>query len=240
MTCGIYAIENMVNGNVYVGQSSRIERRWYHHRYRLNGREPGACNKHFLAAWNKYGEESFLFYILEECPSDQLTRREQHWADTLRQQGKELYNAGRFVDATSRGQKMPPETRSKISAANKGKNKGKDNPMYGKKRSAEDRARISEGNKGEKNGQYGKKRSAEDRARISEKLKGKQIGRIFSPETIEKLSGENNSSAKLTWEQVREIRLLHSQGKSAYSLAKIYPVSRVAIRCIVNRRTWIE
>ena len=31
MTCGIYKIENKINGKVYIGQSIEIERRWQKH-----------------------------------------------------------------------------------------------------------------------------------------------------------------------------------------------------------------
>lgn len=43
---------------------------------------------------------------------------------------------------------------------------------------------------------------------------------------------------KLTEDQVREIRSLHSQGAAKSRLAKAYGVSRPTIRSIINRETW--
>ena len=60
---GIYKIENKVNGKVYVGQSIDIERRWYSHKTQLNGNRHG--NVHLQNAWNKNGNNSFEFVIVE-------------------------------------------------------------------------------------------------------------------------------------------------------------------------------
>ena len=38
MTCGIYKIENKINGKLYIGQSINIEERWKNHKthYKIN------------------------------------------------------------------------------------------------------------------------------------------------------------------------------------------------------------
>ena len=76
---GIYKIENLVNYKVYIGQSVDIEGRWYSHIHDLN--DGTHQNKHLQNAWNKYGSESFIFTILEECEEEKLTEREQYWID---------------------------------------------------------------------------------------------------------------------------------------------------------------
>ena len=76
---GIYKIENKVNGKVYIGQSIDIDTRWYNHRNELNGNRH--CNEHLQNAWNKYGEHSFEFIIIEECTLDNIDEREIYWID---------------------------------------------------------------------------------------------------------------------------------------------------------------
>lgn len=50
--------------------------------------------------------------------------------------------------------------------------------------------------------------------------------------------GKANHKTKLTEAQVLEIRHLHSEGRTFYSLSKIYPVSANNIRDICFRKTW--
>jgi len=50
--------------------------------------------------------------------------------------------------------------------------------------------------------------------------------------------GENNSSAKLTWEQVKKIREWVARGETQRSVAAIYEVSQGHISDIVTRKKW--
>lgn len=74
---GIYKIENLKNGKIYIGQSYNISYRWIHHKSDLRGGIHH--NKHLQNAWNKYGEDNFSFEILEECERELLNSREQYW-----------------------------------------------------------------------------------------------------------------------------------------------------------------
>jgi hypothetical protein len=58
------------------------------------------------------------------------------------------------------------------------------------------------------------------------------------PELIPR--GEQNGSAKLTADQVREIRVLYSQGATKRYLARQFSVVPATIRFIVNGITWRE
>lgn len=74
---GIYCIENLKNNIKYIGLSRNIEQRWKQHKYKLKS---GTHNNTYLQnAWNKYGEDNFHFYILEECSQEELNNKEQHW-----------------------------------------------------------------------------------------------------------------------------------------------------------------
>lgn len=101
MSCGIYKIRNIVIEKVYVGHSQNIENRWWEHRISL--RKGDHHNRHLQSSFVKYGEESFEFSILEECSIDQLSSREQIWADDFRSKGIELYNQGDYLDSPVRG-----------------------------------------------------------------------------------------------------------------------------------------
>jgi len=41
-------------------------------------------NKYIQRSWNKYGEENFMFEILENCEVEKLIEREQYYIDTLK------------------------------------------------------------------------------------------------------------------------------------------------------------
>jgi hypothetical protein len=59
--------------------------------------------------------------------------------------------------------------------------------------------------------------------------------------TSKKAKGENSGRAKLTWEQVREIRELHSKGGvSQRQLGRMFRVDNKTIQAIIQNRTWIE
>lgn len=75
--CGIYCIENLVNGKKYIGLSKNVIRRFSRHKTYLNGRYH--VNEHLQSAWNKYGEENFKFYIIEECGEELLKEREIYY-----------------------------------------------------------------------------------------------------------------------------------------------------------------
>lgn len=76
---GIYKIENIVNGKVYVGQSINIEQRWYNHKNELNGNRH--CNLYLQNAWNKYGKDSFVFSVLEQCELNNIDEKEIYWIE---------------------------------------------------------------------------------------------------------------------------------------------------------------
>ena len=59
---GIYCIENTKNHKKYIGQSIDIYQRWYVHKSKLNMNKHHS--HHLQQAWNKYGDNCFIFYSL--------------------------------------------------------------------------------------------------------------------------------------------------------------------------------
>ena len=63
MSVGIYQILNLNNGKRYVGQSRQVDQRIKNHIRKL--RKNKHKNNILQRAWNKHGEKSFLFQVLE-------------------------------------------------------------------------------------------------------------------------------------------------------------------------------
>ena len=56
---GIYAIENLTNGRMYIGSAQRFNKRWKEH---LRALERGVHHSRFLQRdWDKCGSEAFRF-----------------------------------------------------------------------------------------------------------------------------------------------------------------------------------
>ena len=89
--CGIYCIENLVNGKKYIGLSADVEQRLKKHkRYLRKKQHP---NEHLQASWNKYGEDSFDFKIVETCDKDVLSEKEIYYIDLFNTQDNKFgYN----------------------------------------------------------------------------------------------------------------------------------------------------
>lgn len=128
---GIYKITNKVNKKFYIGSSKDLKDRWSDHRKELRHNYHG--NPHLQSSWNKYGEESFIFEILEECESNDeiLFQTEQKWLDETKCYDKKIgYNicekAGRPPLRSSAS--LSEETIKKMSE----KMSGENNPFFGK------------------------------------------------------------------------------------------------------------
>lgn len=69
--CGIYAIRNDINNNMYVGSSNNIRNRLNYH---LQALIHGNCSNHNLQkAVDIFGIDKFSFIILEECEDNHST-----------------------------------------------------------------------------------------------------------------------------------------------------------------------
>lgn len=100
--CGIYKIENKINGHVYIGQSINIARRWRTHKNQYNQSDNNQYESSLYRAIRKYGLDNFSFEVLEECSRDQLNQKEIYWI--------KYYNS--YLDGyndTSGGDAAPPQ-----------------------------------------------------------------------------------------------------------------------------------
>ena len=70
---GVYIITNTNNFKVYIGSSHDIRYRWSRHKRDVNDNV-----HHSLAlqrAWDKYGEDTFDFNVIELCSIDSLINK---------------------------------------------------------------------------------------------------------------------------------------------------------------------
>ena len=218
---GVYCWRNTVNGKVYVGSASvSISLRRRLHRNELRRGVHG--NRHFQAAWRKYGEAAFTFEVIEECSPDDCLTREQFWIDELNATDPQRgYNICP-VAGNRRGVKASDETRAKLSAAHLGK-------TYSEYQRASMRVPKPP-------------RTAEHCAAMS----AAQKGRVFTEEHKRKLSagrkgklrGEENVSSKLTNDQVVEIKSLLASGVKIILIAHRFQVHRKTISRIKSGERW--
>ena len=152
MDTGVYQIRNLVNERVYVGGTEEsFKVRWGHHLGRL--RAGKHCNQYFQNAWDKYGEDRFVFEILLYCDPEDCLTFEQIGLDTIDNKYNLCPTAGNRT-----GYKHTEATKRKISQGNLGKvvsdEARKRMRQSGKVKKFSDihKKNISKANKGEGNG----------------------------------------------------------------------------------------
>lgn len=137
----VYLVTNTVNCKVYVGQTTRPTVRWGEHWYGSHN-NPRSRLQYSI---RKYGKSNFHFAIVAEAESqDQLDHLERLWIICLntldKRHGYNLTSGGEHFTHTA-------ETRAKIAAAGRGRTcvrpRGVDSPSYGRRMSAEARAKMS-------------------------------------------------------------------------------------------------
>lgn len=152
MISGIYQIRCLENGRVYIGSSINLKRRRNSHFSQLR-RNVHYCF-HLQRAFNKYGEESFVFEIVEECQVKLLIEKEQFWIDKIPQRMR--FNTRKIAESNF-GSKMSKEICEKRSAR-----------LLGHRLSEETKKKISQSH-------LGKSISQETKNKLSKALKGKFV-----------------------------------------------------------------
>lgn len=86
--CGVYMITSINTGLLYIGSSKDINRRFYQHRRELKKGEH--YNKRMQRTINKFGQQDFIYQILEETTEENLLEVEQKYIDSLGVCNKEI------------------------------------------------------------------------------------------------------------------------------------------------------
>ncbi|MEC3020616.1 GIY-YIG nuclease family protein [Bacillus cereus] len=199
MSIGIYTITNVENKKVYIGQSTNLEARENRHFWFLKqNRHP---NDHLQKAFNKYGQDNFVFEIIEETTDTDLDKKEMYYISLLKSNNRKYgYNK---ESGGSLGKRHCEETRKMMSERQK---KFANLP--------EQKKRVSEWAKN-------RKRSEKER----------KLHR-------ERVQGERSSLAKLSEENVREIKTALFLGIAPKELSNIFNVTFQTIYDIRNMKTW--
>jgi group I intron endonuclease len=204
---GIYMIRNVINNKKYVGStcsSNGFYKRWRIHKAYL--RHNNHPNSHLQNAWNKYGEDSFEFMILEECEDNKLISREQYWISrydtTNRAKGYNLKEAG----SNGKGYHHTKEAIEKIRIAalkNGGRKPGfkideetrrkminghKNHPRINYKHSEDTKLKLSIAHKGKKTSEEAKRNLSNSMTLWWSKNRHKVIRQKASEETKKRMS----------------------------------------------------
>lgn len=187
---GVYGIINKVNGKIYIGStSSTFEKRFGIHKRQLRLGIHG--NSHLQASWNKYGENSFEFKVLEECTPEFCIVLENWWIEHYAANDRNKGYNKRDVADSNFGIKRSEETkrRQSLIASNRSQEVRENMAaaQRGKVCSAETRAKMS-------NSHRGKKCSEEKKLKISTSRKSAKVD--GSVKLVE-YSGKSQSIA--TW-----------------------------------------
>jgi group I intron endonuclease len=97
---GVYLIRNTENSKLYIGSASiKFRKRYNEHLNEL--RKGSHKNEYLQKSWNKYGEQSFVFEILEICKKEECLTKEQYWIDKHLTESKKIYNINKFATGTT-------------------------------------------------------------------------------------------------------------------------------------------
>ena len=152
---GVYAITCLVNDKKYIGCSKDVRGRFSVHKAELRNNHHN--NKAMQDDWNKYGECSFEFDLLEECSVEELSDKEEFWIE---------YYGSHYSDM------LYNQVQGGLSRS------GERNPMYGKHFSEESRSNQSIRMKEylsdpTHHPMYGKHHTEESKKNISQSLTGR-------------------------------------------------------------------
>ena len=98
---GIYKITNKSTGQMYIGQSNDIERRFYEHQ--TKGDTSRIPVDHLI---KQLGKDAFTYERLEECSLQQLNERESYW-EVYYDARKNGYNKQRCGETHAAGEENP-------------------------------------------------------------------------------------------------------------------------------------
>lgn len=200
----IYKATNKINGKVYIGQTIRTleQRKWQHLDAAKNG-----CKTHFYNAIRKYGEENFVFEIIDEASSIQeLNELERYYIDKFDtiKNGYNMVDGGdnnvMFLDDVKQKHlesMRSEETRKKISATLK--NYRKEHPW-----TEEQKRKFAESKYGNKNF-AGHHLTPEHREAINKKLR-KKVHCIDENKNVVAEFNSVRDAAKWWWQNGYEDR----------------------------------
>lgn len=220
---GIYEILNIKNNKRYIGQSIHVRTRLLKHRRILKKNEHQS--KHLQNSWNKYGEENFVFNVIEYCEIEELDSKEDYYILKYNSNNREYGYNERIDNKTNRGLKWSEEQREKWM------NSMKNNPWYKNHKIPQET--LEKAWEASRNKIW----TEEERKRHSEILKGTTVSDTSKMKLAQQ--GSKNPSSKLTENDIKEIICLCKNKYCSHKeIAEAYGVSLGSIASISINRTW--
>ena len=123
MASGVYSILCLKTKKLYIGSATSVKIRIYEHKRTLNKGSHHNC--HLQKAWDKYGEDSFQFLIVQLVDVDLLIATEQYWIDKTQAANPAFgFNICKLA-GSALGTKRTPDQRKRISDGHLGIGAGK-------------------------------------------------------------------------------------------------------------------
>lgn len=252
---GIYKITNMINNKIYIGSAVDFYDRFSHHRKRLRGGYHS--NTHLQRSFDKYGENNFIFEIIEIVEDkSMLLDREQYWLDYTKCYDRNIgYNIAKNARSPMLGVKLSDEQKKRISEIHKGKSlsdehkKKMSESQKGIKKSDRQREIMHQASKNywsndeNKEKQSKRMKSAhKDNPELRNHLINYNKNRIVTEKERQSISerkrGSNHHNAKLDEEKVREIKIMLRDGINRKIIADKFDVSIYVISKIATGYRW--
>ena len=207
---GIYKIENLVNGKVYIGSSVCLDKRKQNHFIQL--KNSNHDNSYLQRACNKYGIDNLKFIVIEfidkiddkKALKEIILDREQYWTNEMRALERQYgYNLATKANSML-GYKHSEESKKRMSIA-----------KIGKKHSKEAKIKIGNASRGDKNFWYGKTYGDAVKARrvinlttgkIYDSIKRacEECGMRYSSNVISVCQGDTKTAGGFMWAYLDE------------------------------------
>lgn len=192
---GIYIIRSLLDARCYVGSGANLRMRFNGHRRSL--RKGIHENPKLQNFYNKYGEVSLEWSVLEFCEKDQLIVREQFYLDTI----KPWFNV-HTVAKSPIGRVVSQETRKKLSIINTGR-------IF----TPEHRAAIGRALKGRKSVNKGKPMSEEQKKKLSDARRGMKLSKEHREKISKGLMGRPSPTKGTKFSEERRAKCKTFLGK---------------------------
>lgn len=215
----IYRITNKINGKIYIGKTTNVEKRWKRHI--SDSKDKKRCF-YFQNAIIKYGKDNFIIDVLENVDSEETAfELEKKWVKILKTNKKQFgYNLteggdGFFssffseerrekISSIQKGKKLTEEHKKKISQSN-----------IGKKLTEEQCLSISKSKIGENNGMFERTHSDETKQKMSEFQKNRVRRKLTEEEKniISQKVKAVGKQPKISLETKNNVKQLYASGQ---------------------------
>jgi group I intron endonuclease len=223
---GVYAILNQINGKIYVGCSIDLARRLTVHLSDLKAGRHG--NRYLQSSYRANGPENFIVLILEFVSDGPLKDAEQRWIDHYRAADR---TTGYNIVPDSQHKRLSMETRQRLSASRRGRpltEQHKNNIRLGNLGLSKPRSKKPRPPKADPRDTF---------AKISKALMGHAVSDQTKAAIRASKVGKPLPSRYVTNEiQRAEIRNLAADGANNCEIGRMFGISRVTVRNILNNR----